>query len=133
MPDHAAVAPHPRQPLCPLPAHRPPFACQNNLLPSGEAVCSVPNALVALCLNTFGLQRVRETQVLQALILVFSSRRYMRAVAGDAPRVLGSGLEELFRCAGGAGRRGRARSCPHLTSLEPAPAAVPVPPPSACC
>jgi sRNA-binding protein len=57
----------------------------------------VPNALVALCLNTFGLQRVRETQVLQALIPVFSSRRYMRAVAGDAPRVLGSGLEELFR------------------------------------
>jgi hypothetical protein len=36
---------------------------QTNLLPSGEAVCAVPNALVALCLNTFGLQRVRETQV----------------------------------------------------------------------
>lgn len=70
---------------------------QANLLPSAEAVCAVPNALVALCLNTFGLQRVRETQVLQVLVQVFSSRRYMRAVAGDAPRVLGSGLEELFR------------------------------------
>lgn len=57
----------------------------------------MPNALVALCLNTFGLQRVRESAALQALIPVFSSRRYMRAVAGDAPRVLGSGLEELFR------------------------------------
>lgn len=117
------------------------------LLPSGEAVCAMPNALVALCLNQSGLERVQvgagrlianplapqrcgfahpgprsregpaaglaplgihpappptltcaqDTCALAALLPIMTGRRYARALAGDAPTVLGSGLEELLR------------------------------------
>jgi hypothetical protein len=53
--------------------------------------------MVALCLNQQGLQRVRESHALNVLITIASSKRYMKALALDAPGVLGAGLEELFR------------------------------------
>jgi hypothetical protein len=34
----------------------------------------------------------------QTLITIFTEKRYMRALSQDAPAILGSGLEELFRC-----------------------------------
>ena len=54
---------------------------QAGILPSGEAVCSLPNTLVALCLNNAGLERVRSTKALE----------------GDTPPALGAGLDELLR------------------------------------
>jgi hypothetical protein len=71
--------------------------CQAGVLPSGDAVVSVPSALVALCLNTTGLKRVRETCVLNVLIDIFTSKKTMKVLTSDTPAVLGSGLEELLR------------------------------------
>lgn len=66
------------------------------MLPSGDAVVSIPSALVALCLNTNGLRRVRETAVLNVLIDIFTSKKTLK-LTSDTPAVLGSGLEELLR------------------------------------
>lgn len=73
------------------------FALQAGVLPSSEAICAIPNALVALCLNTFGLERVRSTHVLNVFIRIFTSKRYMKALGTETPAILGSGFEELFR------------------------------------
>ena len=50
------------------------------MLPSGEAVCCVPNTLVALCLNTGGLARVRSSRALRCFLPIFTSRQYLRAL-----------------------------------------------------
>jgi hypothetical protein len=70
---------------------------QAGVLPSGDAVVSIPSALVALCLNTSGLKRVRETAVLNVLIDIFTSKKTMKVLTSDTPAVLGSGVEELLR------------------------------------
>lgn len=67
------------------------------MLPSGDAIVSIPGALVALCLNTTGLQRVREEAVLDVLVDIFTSKKTMRVLTSDTPAILGSGLEELLR------------------------------------
>jgi hypothetical protein len=58
---------------------------------------SIPSALVALCLNSTGLRRVREMAVLNVLVDVFTSKKTMRVLTSDTPAILGSGLEELLR------------------------------------
>ena len=70
---------------------------QGGVLPSGEALCSVPNTLVALCLNTGGLQRVRDARALSCFVTIFTSKTYLKALSGDTPSILGSGLDELMR------------------------------------
>jgi hypothetical protein len=70
---------------------------QAGVLPSGDAVVSIPSALVALCLNTSGLKRVRETAVLNVLIDIFTSKKTMKVLTSDTPAVLGGGVEELLR------------------------------------
>lgn len=70
---------------------------QSGVLPSGEALCSVPNTLVALCLNTGGLSRVRDSRALTCFVPIFTTRTYLRALSGDTPSILGSGLDELMR------------------------------------
>lgn len=70
---------------------------QAGVLPSGEALCAVPNTLVALCLNTGGLARVRNSKALECFVPIFTSRAYARALSGDTPSILGSGLDELMR------------------------------------
>jgi hypothetical protein len=70
---------------------------QAGVLPSADAVISIPSALVALCLNTNGLKRVRETAVLNVLIDMFTSKKIIKVLTSDTPAVLGSGLEELMR------------------------------------
>ena len=70
---------------------------QSGLLPSSEALCSVPSTLVALCLNTGGLARVRDSQALSCFVPIFTTRAYSRALSGDTPSILGSGLDELMR------------------------------------
>lgn len=67
------------------------------MVPSGDAVVSIPGALVALCLNSRGLARVRQTAVLSVLIDIFTSRKTLKVLTSDTPAVLGSGLEELLR------------------------------------
>lgn len=85
--------------LCLAPAchKRGQSRLQAGLLPSSEALCSVPSTLVALCLNTGGLARVRESLALSCFVPIFTSRTYLRALAGDTPSILGSGLDELMR------------------------------------
>ena len=70
---------------------------QAGVLPSGEAVCSVPNTLVALCLNNAGLERVRQTKALACFLPIFTSKAYIKPLQGDTPPALGAGLDELLR------------------------------------
>jgi hypothetical protein len=71
---------------------------QAGVVASGDAIVSIPSALVALCLNSTGLRRVRELAVLNVLVDVFTFKRTMRVLTSDTPAILGSGLEELLRC-----------------------------------
>jgi hypothetical protein len=71
---------------------------QAGVVPSGDAIVSIPSALVALCLNSTGLRRVREMAVLNVLVDVFTCKKTMRVLTSDTPAILGSGLEELLRC-----------------------------------
>ena len=73
---------------------------QAGVLPSGEAVCSVPNTLVALCLNNAGMERVRQTKALSCFVPIFTSKAYIKALQGDTPPALGAGLDELLRHVG---------------------------------
>lgn len=70
---------------------------QAGVIPSGEAVCSVPNTLVAICLNTGGLAKVSESGALDCFIPILTSKKYLKALQGDTPSVLGAGLDELLR------------------------------------
>ena len=70
---------------------------QAGVLPSGEAVCSLPNTLVALCLNNAGMERVRQTKALSCFVTIFTSKAYIKALQGDTPPALGAGLDELLR------------------------------------
>ncbi|DBB00800.1 TPA: hypothetical protein ACH3X1_000730 [Trebouxia sp. C0004] len=72
-------------------------AIQAGVLPSGEAVCSLPNTLVALCLNNAGMERVRQTKALGCFVSIFTSKAYIKALQGDTPPALGAGLDELLR------------------------------------
>ena len=73
---------------------------QAGVLPSGEAVCSLPNTLVALCLNNAGMERVRQTKALACFVPIFTSKAYIKALQGDTPPALGAGLDELLRHVG---------------------------------
>jgi hypothetical protein len=53
---------------------------QAGVLPSGEAVCCIPTALVALCLNAGGLARVQASAALDAFLPVFTTPAYLRAL-----------------------------------------------------
>ncbi|CAI5971391.1 unnamed protein product, partial [Closterium sp. NIES-65] len=72
-------------------------AVKAGVLPSSEAICAIPNALLAFCLNQRGLQLVTDSHVLACLPALFTSRQYARPLAGDTASVLGSGLDELMR------------------------------------
>ena len=65
--------------------------------PAAEALCAVPSALTALCLNAAGLDRVRDAGALRFFVDVCSHPGYLRALAGDTPSILGAGLDELVR------------------------------------
>lgn len=70
---------------------------QAGILPSSEAVCSLPNTLVAICLNNAGLERVQSTKALACIVQIFTSKTYTKALQGDTPPALGAGLDELLR------------------------------------
>lgn len=67
------------------------------LAPSAEALCCVPTTLSAICLNPKGLAACQESNVLAFLVDVFTSKKYLKSVAGDCPGILGSSMDELMR------------------------------------
>eukprot|EP00898_Chlorokybus_atmophyticus_P008084 jgi/Chlat1/8277/Chrsp78S07706 len=80
-------------------------AINKGVIASSEAVCCLPNALIALCLNNAGMEMVKSAQALNCFVAIFTNPAYQRALLGDTPSVLGAGLDELMR---------------HVPSLRPA-------------
>lgn len=67
------------------------------VLPSADAVACIPQCLDALCLNNLGLQTINERGALRCFVKIFTSKTYLRALAGDTPGSLSSALDELMR------------------------------------
>ncbi|XP_010675966.2 E3 ubiquitin-protein ligase UPL1 isoform X2 [Beta vulgaris subsp. vulgaris] len=72
-------------------------AIMDGVLCSADAITCIPQCLDALCLNNNGLQAVKDRNALSCFVKIFTSRAYLRALAGDAPGSLSSGLDELMR------------------------------------
>ncbi|KAL2343611.1 hypothetical protein Fmac_004896 [Flemingia macrophylla] len=72
-------------------------AIMDDVLNSAEAITCIPQCLDALCLNSNGLQAVKDRNSLRCFVKVFTSKTYLRALAGDTPASLSSGLDELMR------------------------------------
>lgn len=72
-------------------------AITDGVLCSADAITCIPQCLDALCLNNTGLQAVKDRNALSCFVKIFTSRAYLRALAGDAPGSLSSGLDELMR------------------------------------
>lgn len=64
---------------------------------SAEAITCIPQCLDALCLNNNGLQAVKDRNALSCFVKIFTSRAYLRVLAGDTAGSLSSGLDELMR------------------------------------
>ncbi|KAG6402643.1 hypothetical protein SASPL_134845 [Salvia splendens] len=66
------------------------------VLPASKAITCIPNGLGAICLNSKGLEAVRETSALHFLVDIFTDKKYVMAMSeGIIP--LANALEELFR------------------------------------
>ncbi|KAL4185741.1 hypothetical protein AMTRI_Chr10g7440 [Amborella trichopoda] len=72
-------------------------ALLGGVLCSSEAIACIPQCLDALCLNSVGLQAVKHRNALRCFVKIFTSRTYLRALAGDTPGTLSSNLDELMR------------------------------------
>ncbi|XWS09652.1 hypothetical protein CRYUN_Cryun39dG0007800 [Craigia yunnanensis] len=72
-------------------------AIMDGVLCSAEAITCIPQCLDALCLNTNGLQAVRDRNALRCFVKIFTSRTYSRSLTGDTPGSLSSSLDELMR------------------------------------
>ncbi|XP_051125493.1 E3 ubiquitin-protein ligase UPL1 isoform X2 [Andrographis paniculata] len=72
-------------------------AIMDGVLCSAEAITCIPQCLDALCLNTNGLQAVKDSNALRCFVKVFTSKQYLRALAADTSGSLSSGLDELMR------------------------------------
>lgn len=55
----------------------PPYVlpAQAGVLPYGEAIVCIATTLVALCLNTGGLERVRSSRVIDAFVPILISKK----------------------------------------------------------
>ncbi|XP_047340664.1 E3 ubiquitin-protein ligase UPL1-like [Impatiens glandulifera] len=69
----------------------------DGVLCSAEAIICIPQCLDALCLNNNGLQTVKDRNALKCFVKIFTSQNYLRALTGDTPGSLSSGLDELMR------------------------------------
>lgn len=69
----------------------------DGVLCSAEAIACIPQCLDALCLNSNGLQAVKDRNTLRCFVKIFTSRTYLRVLTGDTPVSLSSGLDELMR------------------------------------
>ncbi|KAJ4829060.1 E3 ubiquitin- protein ligase upl1 [Turnera subulata] len=72
-------------------------AIMDGVLCSAEAIMCIPQCLDALCLNNNGLQAVKERNALRCFVKIFTSRTYLRALAGETTGSLSSALDELMR------------------------------------
>ncbi|KAH8518946.1 hypothetical protein H0E87_000697 [Populus deltoides] len=72
-------------------------AIMDGVLCSSEAIMCIPQCLDALCLNNNGLQAVKDRNALRCFVKIFTSKMYLRALFGEAPGSLSSGLDELMR------------------------------------
>lgn len=72
-------------------------AIMDGVLCSAEAISCIPQCLDALCLNSNGLQAVKDHNALRCFVKIFTSRTYLRALTGDTPGSLSGGLDELMR------------------------------------
>ncbi|XP_021771401.1 E3 ubiquitin-protein ligase UPL1-like isoform X1 [Chenopodium quinoa] len=72
-------------------------AIMDGVVCSADAITCIPQCLDALCLNNNGLQAVKDRNALSCFVKIFTSKAYLRALAGDAPGALSSGLDELMR------------------------------------
>ncbi len=50
-------------------------ALQAGVLPFGEALISIPNTIVALCLNVHGFELVKSSRVLDCLVPIFTQKQ----------------------------------------------------------
>ncbi|KAL2893072.1 E3 ubiquitin-protein ligase UPL2 [Bienertia sinuspersici] len=66
------------------------------VLPSSKALTCVPSGLGAICLNTKGLEAVKEASALRFLLEIFTSKKYVVAM-NEAIVPLANGVEELLR------------------------------------
>ncbi|KAH6837954.1 hypothetical protein C2S53_000423 [Perilla frutescens var. hirtella] len=68
----------------------------SGILPASKAITCIPNGLGAICLNSKGLEAVRETSALRFLVDIFTDKKHVMAMSeGIIP--LANALEELFR------------------------------------
>ncbi|CAA7050793.1 unnamed protein product [Microthlaspi erraticum] len=72
-------------------------AISDDIICSAEAITCIPQCLDALCLNNSGLQAVKDRNALRCFVKIFTSASYLRALTGDTPGSLSSGLDELLR------------------------------------
>ncbi|XP_023632661.1 E3 ubiquitin-protein ligase UPL1 [Capsella rubella] len=72
-------------------------AISDEVICSSEAITCIPQCLDALCLNNSGLQAVKDRNALRCFVKIFTSSSYLRALTGDTPGSLSSGLDELLR------------------------------------
>nr|XP_043627768.1 E3 ubiquitin-protein ligase UPL1-like [Erigeron canadensis] len=72
-------------------------AIMEGVICSAEAITCIPQCLDALCLSNSGLQAVKDRNALRCFVKIFTSRSYLRALMGDTPSSLSSGLDELMR------------------------------------
>ncbi|XP_038984362.1 E3 ubiquitin-protein ligase UPL1-like [Phoenix dactylifera] len=72
-------------------------AITSGVLCSAEAVICIPQCLDALCLNNTGLKLVKDHDALRCFVKIFTSRSYLKALSGETPGTLSSGLDELMR------------------------------------
>ncbi|XP_077221899.1 LOW protein: E3 ubiquitin ligase-like protein isoform X2 [Tasmannia lanceolata] len=72
-------------------------AIMGGVLCSAEALTCIPQCLDALCLNNTGLQAVKDRNALRCFVKIFTSKTYLRALTGDTPGSLSTGLDELMR------------------------------------
>ncbi|KAJ9560583.1 hypothetical protein OSB04_005743 [Centaurea solstitialis] len=66
------------------------------ILPCSKALTCVPNGIGAICLNTKGLEAVRETSALRFLVDIFTDKKYVLAM-NDGIVPLANAVEELLR------------------------------------
>ncbi|KAJ1685644.1 hypothetical protein LUZ63_017034 [Rhynchospora breviuscula] len=66
------------------------------VVPSSKALISIPNGLGAICLNTRGLESVRESSALRFLVELFTTRKYLIAM-NEGVVLLANAVEELLR------------------------------------
>ncbi|KAK9080849.1 hypothetical protein SSX86_000608 [Deinandra increscens subsp. villosa] len=66
------------------------------VLPSSKSLACVPNGLGAICLNTKGLEAVKEKSTLRFLVDIFTDEKYVLPM-NDAIVPLANAVEELLR------------------------------------